>query len=267
MGKVVKRILMLVLLGAFVFCGMTILVVRHQYTEGDRLYEDLASQYTLRARPRTEADQVEAGGSMLHLNQYAPITVDFEALKAKNDEVVGWIYCEDSVINYPVMQTNEDYTYLYRAYDRTTSVFGSIFVEAENSPGFQDYNTIIYGHHMQNDAMFGSFYYWADQDYYDSHPVMWLLTPERDYKIVLFSGYTTSAYSDTFSYFREPGESLDAYLQMALEQSEFRAPVELDPQAHYVLLSTCSYVFASARTVLHGMLVPADSAGGVPLEG
>ena len=57
MGKVLKRILMLLLLGAFVFCGMTILVVRHQYTEGDRYYEDLASQFTLRARPREGGDQ------------------------------------------------------------------------------------------------------------------------------------------------------------------------------------------------------------------
>ena len=42
--------------------------------------------------------------------------------------------------------------------------------------------------------------------------------------------------------------------------------VEPDSEGRYVLLSTCAYVFDNARYVLHGMLVPVDSAGGVPLR-
>ena len=93
---------------------------------------------------------------------------------------------------------------------------------------------------------------------------MWLLTPEQDYKIVLFSGYTTSATSDTYTIFEGPSQELDAYLAKCREQSDFSMEVELDSEGRYVLLSTCAYVFDNARYVLHGMLVPVDSAGGVP---
>ena len=50
-----------------------------------------------------------------------------------------------------------------------------------------------------------------------------------------------------------------------MKDSTVKADVETDPEAHYVLLSTCAYtVYDDARTVIHGRLVPVDSAGGVP---
>ena len=96
---------------------------------------------------------------------------------------------------------------------------------------------------------------------------MWLLTPEQDYKIELFSGYMTSARADTYTMIQEPGEEMDAYLEKALSQSAFQTDVKLDRESRYVLLSTCAYVFDNARAVLHGKLVPAGSAGGTPLTG
>ena len=119
---------------------------------------------------------------------------------------------------------------------------------------------------MKNGSMFATLDHWAEQEYYEGHPVMWLLTPEQDYKIVLFSGYTTSASSDTYAIFDGPCQELDAYLIKCRSQSDFSAEVELEGDSRYVLLSTCAYVFDNARFVLHGKLVPVDSAGGVPLR-
>ena len=167
-----------------------------------------------------------------------------------------------------LVQGEDNDLYLHHSYDKAYSVSGSIFVDSGNRKGFVDSNTIIYGHHMKNGSMFASLSKWSDQQYYEEHPVMWLLTPERDYKVELFSGYTTSAYAETYTMFPEPGAEVDAYLERAAGQSDFQ-PAEgtgLDGEAHYVLLSTCAYVFDNARSVLHGKLVPVDSAGGVPLS-
>ena len=62
----------------------------------------------------------------------------------------------------------------------------------------------------------------------------------------------------------EPGEDLTNYLEKALEESYFTTNVQVNPNAHYVMLSTCAYIFENARFVIHGMLVPLDSVGGVP---
>ena len=80
--------------------------------------------------------------------------------------------------------------------------------------------------------------------------------------MLVFSAYTTSATSDTYQVFSGPGEDMNQYLAYAQNSSEFSSDVELDPEGKYVVLSTCAYVFDNARYVLHGMLIPVDSAGG-----
>ena len=92
------------------------------------------------------------------------------------------------------------------------------------------------------------------------------MTPEQDYRIMLFSGYTTSAYSDTYKIFTGPSEELNEYLRVCYSQSDFQSDVILYSKQRYILLSTCAYVYDDARRVLHGVLVPVNSAGGVPIE-
>ena len=275
MGKWIRRVIMLVLLAVFLYSAGTVAVILYQYHVTDELYADIASQYTGQgggsSAQDTEKDEPEPAGagadnSRDTRREVAPITVDFEGLRAANEDVTGWIYCEDTPINYPVVHGEDNDYYLRHSYDGADSASGSIFVEAENRTDFQDASTIIYGHHMKNGSMFASLDQWADQEYYESHSVMWLLTPKQDYKIILFSGYTTVAGSDSYMIFSDACEELDAYLAKCQAMSDFRADVEPDGEARYVLLSTCAYVFDNARYVLHGMLVPVDSAGGEPFS-
>lgn len=256
MKKLIRRTIMAVLLLLFIGSVGMIVFILKQYRDDERLYDRVSGEFT----EYTEEEGTEGA-------ETAPITVDFDALRRVNEDVAGWIYCEGTVIDYPVMQGKDNDLYLHHAYDRSYSVSGSIFVDAQNRRGFMDSNTIIYGHHMKNGSMFASLSGWADQHYYEAHPVMWLLTPERDYKIILFSGYTTSADSDTYTMFSEPTQELKEYLGNVAAKSDFHAEAELPADGHYVVLSTCAYVFDNARYVLHGRLVPADSAGGVRMSG
>lgn len=270
MGKWIRRIVVLALLAVFLFSVTSIVIILYQYKVSDELYESTASQYTtIQASVEGEgtdtqmpAGEQDAPGAV----EVAPVSVDFEGLKAVNPDVTGWIYCEDTPINYPVVLGEDNDYYLKHNFDGTDSASGSIFIEADNRPGFVDSNTIIYGHHMKNGSMFATLDKWAEQEYYEGHPVMWLLTPEQDYKIILFAGYTTSASSDTYAIFDGRCEELNEYLAKCKGQSDFNADTELEDDARYVLLSTCAYVFDNARYVLHGKLVPVDSAGGVPLR-
>ncbi len=256
MKKAIIRTIMAVLLILFVGSVSAIIFIVKQYRDDEKVYGQAAEDFTRESEIRDGADT-------------APIVVDFEALKKENEDVIGWIYCEGTVIDYPVLQGDDNDYYLHHTYDGKKSVSGAIFADADNSPGFADSNTVIYGHHMKNKSMFATISKWVEQEYYEEHPVMWLLTPEQDYKIVLFSEYTTSAYSDTYLMYPQPCPEMDEYLMMAEEKSNFKPDPQyggqLDPNAHYVLLSTCAYVFDNARDVLHGKLVPVKSAGGIPV--
>ena len=249
-----RRVLMVLLALVFVGSGGTVAYVRYQRRLSDLTYEQAAESY---------AQLVEQADFAV-----APIKVDFDTLCAQNEDVVGWIYCEGTPINYPVLHGKTNDEYLRHDYTREYNIDGSIFVDSDNRRGFVDANTIIYGHHMDHGAMFATLDKWADQKYYDKHPVMWLLTPTQDYQVVLISGHHTSAYSDMYEIIPEHGEEFDHFLSEAITQSDFepRPDATVNNNRNYVMLTTCAYIFDNARYVLHGKLVPVNSAGGEVME-
>ena len=252
MGKKIRRIIMAALLVVFLGSTAVILYVQRQYRISEELYSQASGQYTVSMQEEPDADQQTS----------APIQVDFDALRAENADVVGWIYCEGTPIDYPVVQCADNDYYLHRSYDGSYSASGAIFTDANNRAGFVDCNTIIYGHHMKNGSMFACLSEWEEQEFYEEHPVIWLLTPEQDYRIVLLSGCTTSAHADIYTIYPESCEESDLYVEQVLAQSDFQPVLQPEGTGRHVLLSTCAYVFDDARYVLFGELVPADSAGG-----
>lgn len=197
--------------------------------------------------------QGASGGTLV-----PPLVVDFGALEQVNGDVAGWLYCEDTPISYPLVRGEDNSFYLSHGYDRRENSSGAIFVDAACSAGFADANTILYGHHMKDGSMFACLEKWAEQGFYEAHPRMWLLTPEGDYRIDLFAGYVTPADSEAYTIFTGPGPELEAYLAACAERSDFQADMDFreEPEARYVVLSTCEYSFQDARYVLHGRLVP-----------
>ena len=126
------------------------------------------------------------------------MTVDFESLSQVNDDVVGWIYSDDTPINYPVVQADDNQYYLHRLIDHSEDFAGSIFMDYRNTRNFYDLNTILYGHNMKNQSMFSTLQAYNDQDYFDTHPILYLLTPKQAYKIELIASFGTTHTSDIY---------------------------------------------------------------------
>ena len=244
-GTWIRTVAMCVLALVFLGSGGVVFYVRHQYQVSAEAFRVLADKYVS-----------PSGATGVH----PPITVDFAALQAENPDIEGWLYCANSRINYPVMRGATNDTYLHHNMKGEYDFAGCLFVDAESQPNFADASTIIYGHHMLDDSMFGTLDDWADQGFYEEHPVMWLLTPTQNYQVVLVSGHAVSAYSDIYEVHRERDAAFAQFLATVSEQSDF-TPVEgadLNPDRNYVMLSTCSTLFEDARYVLHGKLVPVD---------
>ncbi len=181
--------------------------------------------------------------------------IDFRALQAVNPQIVGWIYSPDTVINYPVVKGDDNEYYLHHLADGTWNSSGCPFMDVNNRTDLYDDNTVIYAHHMQNGTMFAGITWYADQSYYDAHPVMYLITKESIYRIEPFSGYTTtmdsSAYMLTFVTRHEYAD----WLREISAKSDFRTSMKLSTSDHIITLSTCAYSFQDARYVLHGKAI------------
>lgn len=81
-------------------------------------------------------------------------TIDFAALLSTNPDTVAWIEIPGTNINYPVVQTTNNETYLSRTFDGGTSISGTIFLDADNAADFTNVNSILYGHHRYDRTMF-----------------------------------------------------------------------------------------------------------------
>lgn len=263
--RAVKAVIILLL--AIFICSVSVLAVNlYRYWSNRQMYKEAAGEYTYHAIGEDSGGLDKENGAEDNGNgeEKPPIAVDFHRLQEMNRDVAGWIYCEGTPINYPVMKGADNDFYLRHSYDGANSRAGSIFVEAANRPGFADANTILYGHHMKDGSMFASLELWADQEFYEEHPVMWLLTPEQDYKVILCSGYTTAANSEAYTIFTDSGKELGEYLEKCIGKSDFKADESYRIKGEglgnavdkSIVLSTCSYVFEDARYVVHGFLVP-----------
>ena len=266
-GKLARRYRFFMAAAAVLFVSLVAVIVLigrilYRYYDENDTYAEASAAYVqvVADTPPVEDTLAENISSPPEEDIICPIQVDFDSLQALNEDIIAWLYCEGTVIDYPVCKCEDDEFYLEHAYDRSPSHSGAIFLEAENFPDFSDTNNILYGHHMKNKTMFATLSYWAEQEYFEQHPYMWLLTPDQNYRIDLFSGYLTSALSDVYTIYQGYGMQLEEYLVKAAESSDFTSDVVI-PEAgfSYVVLSTCEYQFENARYVLHGKLVPAGS--------
>jgi len=188
--------------------------------------------------------------------EVSPIEVDFNSLKQRNADIVGWLYCPNTVINYPVVQTDDNMFYLHRDIDGNYSSYGTLFVECMNQKGFKDDNNIIYGHHMNDGKMLAKLVDYSHQSYYDEHPVMYLNTPEMNYRIELFAGFVTSMDSDIYTLTFASEKENQEWLDLAIGQSKFRSNVDVKVGDKILTLSTCTYDYDDARFVVMGKMVP-----------
>lgn len=246
-GKNTLLTICIIFFGAvFIFSAYKLWTIFSEYKAGEDVYDQVTD--TVISKP-SGTEQIE------EKRENVPIQVDFDALREVNPDVIGWLYSEDTVINYPVVQGDDNEYYLHHLINGEYNGSGTIFVDVNNSPDLTDDNTIIYGHHMKNGSMFKSIVGYRKQEYYDAHPVMYFLTPERDYRIELFAGYTTPADSDTYTFVFANKESFMSYISECISQSDFSSNTEVTENDRIITLSTCTYEYSDARYVVQGRLV------------
>lgn len=178
-----------------------------------------------------------------------PIRIDFEALQTKNNDIVGWIYCPDTPINYPVVKGKDNNQYLRADLKGKYLVTGTIFVDYRNGNIGADSNYILYGHNMKNSTMFGTLVKYKEQAYYNAHPIMYYLTPNGNYLIELFAGAVVKDDSDIYQLTPQ-----QATVEDLKAKSTFVSAFTTDITDSIITLSTCSYDFNNARYVLLGRL-------------
>lgn len=202
-----------------------------------------------------ESNYLYAQAQSDKLEQFKPEgsqSLSFSELQEINPDVIAWLEVYGTKIDYPVLYSEESNKYLDTAVDGSYSMAGSIYLDANNSPDFIDFNTIIYGHHMEESAMFGDLDKFLEEDFFDNHMYGNLHFGGRDYGLEFFSYIVADAY-DWKLY--NPGIDVSQnkksdYLLYLKESALYYREIDIMANDRIVLLSTCAPEPTNGRHIL-----------------
>lgn len=169
---------------------------------------------------------------------YQLASVDLVGLKQSYPDIVGWIFFEDGLISYPVVQGEDNDQYLHTTYNGKESKSGSIFVDAAHSGDFTDTHTIIYGHNMKNLSMFGRLKHYKTQGgYYAEHQYFQIFCGDEILRYQIFAYRDVEVdnivYQETFT----SGRKLSYEL---LRRSYINPKLKIEDDDRIITLSTCT---------------------------
>ncbi len=234
--RVLTNLMLAICIIVFLVAAVQLLMIMNEYREGN------AKNAEIQALAITIIETEDESEPESELPDYAKYVIDFDYLLSVNSDVIGWIrFDEPATINYPLLQGSTNDTYLRTDIDGDYSTMGCIFMEETNSGTYLDDNTIIYGHNMRDNSMFGTLSSYQDQEFYDQYPYFYIYTVDgiaMKFEIVAVSiidakeeYYTTSYSSD---------EAYQEYLDMVARLSQVETNLSATIDSTVVTLSTCS---------------------------
>ena len=221
-----------------IFCLFLILIGGYTSYDNFQLFYHAQDKSLLKYKPRILED------GTIETNNGSFVTDDF----------IGWITIDDTPIDYPIMQGKSNTDYLNTDPYGKYSLSGSIFLDSRNASDFSDYFSLIYGHHMENNFMFGALDNYWDNNYFMNHRKASLIIV-KDGKtgklcdLNIFAVLDTDANTEFFS----PGES-----EITLNDIQKDALYYIPPENslnNVIALSTCQSSETIGRLIVVGELI------------
>jgi len=164
------------------------------------------------------------------------------------DDMVAWITLDDTNIDYPVMQSEDNSKYLNMNPYGEFSLSGSIFLDSRNSGTFTDKYSILYGHHMEYGVMFGALDEYLSESYLKSHSEGTLLVGRKNVRtcrLKVFAAAKVNVF-DNRDFFETTAEDID---QMIREHAKVYDET-VQKTGHILALSTCTEPVSQNRLIV-----------------
>ena len=192
----------------------------------------------------------------------ADMTVDWDYLRSINSDVVAWVYMPGTAINYPVVHTNDNETYLNMDFNQQNGFSarcGTIFLDCNNAGDFSDANNVLYGHHMNDGSMFACISkQLEDNEEFNAHRTIYVLTPEMNYECQTFSLVITDGWDQLVETNFEDDQARTDYI-LDKQQRSVVMPDEGMPDPEQMgklfTFSTCDYAKDNGRAVLFSQVM------------
>lgn len=197
--------------------------------------------------------------------QYRPGIIDDDAatdmgsqekIQEINDDYRAWLTVYDTHIDYPVMQGENDLYYSSHDIYRDSTLTGSIYLSAVNSPDFGDHYNLLYGHHMDNGAMFGDLGKFLDRSFLSSHRRGMLVTSGGvAYDLTFFAALKAQP---TNGIVYEPRGKLSVLVDYVREKAVTKDMSGIGDISQVIALSTCTDNETNGRLIVFATMAPRE---------
>lgn len=197
---------------------------------------------------------------------------EYEALWQQNEDFIGWLRIEDTIIDYPVMQCTEDENYyLARDFYKEENKNGCLILDNDSNAGIgtieQQYtngvlpstNLIIHGHTMKSGQMFGGLKLYRDEEYGLAHNRICFdsLYEKREYELIaVFYSQVYYQGEDVFKYYKffqaDTQEEFEDWYKNIKEMSLYDTGITAEYGDEFITLSCCAYHVEDGRFVVVG---------------
>lgn len=204
-----------------------------------------------------DTNQIYTASDAKQYETYKPLSNDhdspsFNELVVMNPDVLGWINVYGTGIDYPLVQGEDNDEYMNTTATGEFALGGSIFLDHTNAKDFTDFNTVIYGHHMEKSEMFGDIDKFDDQQFFESHQYGNLYYGGKNHGLKFFAMVDADAYD--FTLYNPHVEDPASYLDYIKSKARYWRDGVADSNSHIVMLSTCASTATNGRYVLFGAI-------------
>ncbi len=202
---------------------------------------------------------------------YKPTTEEgkksFADLQAMNSDVMGWLTIYGTSIDYPIVkaQTN-NWEYLSKNAEGEWESSGALFVDYRSNSHFEDFNTIIHGHHMANHVMFGDLDLFTDRAYFNEHQYANLFFDGTNHGLEIFAVMTIDAYHPVASTVNAQGDARQELLNRIWSEAKNTRNISVTPDDHIIVMTTCNLGETNGRYTLVAKLLDHEVANPFPEE-
>ncbi|MDE6714459.1 MAG: class B sortase, partial [Lachnospiraceae bacterium] len=174
-----------------------------------------------------------------------------------NKNLIGWIKIDDTIIDYPVMQCNDNTYYLEHNFDQEEDRAGALFLDCGCDVVRGNDNYIIYGHHMTSGKMFASLPKYESESYYQDHPYIRFDTIYEEAVYQVMYAFRSKVYTEdqvVFKYYQfidaYSEEEFNSYMQEMADMAYYDTGVTAVYGDSLLTLSTCDYQETNGRFVV-----------------
>lgn len=190
--------------------------------------------------------------------------IDIVSLQNVNPDIFAWINVPGTLIDYPIVQHPTDDTYyLSHGPEGMNSSHGCPFIESCDSISLQDFNTVVYGHNMNDGSMFAGLHKFEDKDFLENHREITINTADHEMSYRIFAAVM---YSDAYiPYYYDDSVDADrlAFLDSLSTDCVSSRSIILDDEKvgaddHIITLSTCDRKLRDNRYIVVAVLKKID---------